>query len=246
MYGVTYYALLSALLIDCDRFIPDLDRSTIGKMVRINAGVLVVWIVISYGLFHADIHYGSRQSEPWSLETVGTVKADQIVTQEVHFENLSMGTAYLKNISTILVNLSEDKKDGTLQVEFSENGDVLSTSEVQISDIAVGEWFRIPIECKVSLGHEYQVTYTVYANELSNPCLLIQDETQAISENDMLYIDGISVNGALANKYEIDEFLFSGKAKICIAFIILAAMEYGIFLIDTGTINKLTSRQRHF
>lgn len=241
MYGVTYYALLSAVLIKCDKLIPNFGRFRFGKEIGINLGVFVMWVLMSYGLFHTDIHYGSRVTEPWSLETVGTARIEETVTQKIHFEDLPMGTAYLKNISTILVNLPEDRKDGILHVEFSENGTVISTSEIQIADVVVGDWFRIPIGCIVALAHEYQVTYTVYGNELSEPCLLIQDQAQATRENDMLYINGLAVDGALANKYEVVEFTLSKKAKMCIAFLVLAVVEYGLslFRIKESTSERL-------
>lgn len=240
MYGVTYYALLSAVLINCQKFVIDFrelkNKVRNRKCIAINAAALVLWFCMSCVLFRVDIHYGAKETEPWSLEVSDTIRFGRqnrsAAVQEMHFDNFTMLSAYLNSISTILVNLPEDKNDGILHVELSENGSMIGTSDVQISDIAAGEWFRIPFGCIVELGHEYQITYTVRDNEFSEPYLLVQDKAQAVGENDTLYIDGVSADGAIVNKYEYDEFILPVKAKVCIVFIILMIIEYGIYLFE--------------
>ena len=238
MYGVTYYAMLSAVLINVQR--PQasgmLAKKWFTKGIVVNLAAFVVWGLLSYGLFHVQIHYGAQEREPWSLETVGTVNAnvDGGVTQEVVFTDFTMLTAYLDGVSTILVNLSDDKKDGILHVELSEEGNVLCKSDVSISGIEVGEWFEIPMGCVVALNHRYQITYTMQDNRQSEPYLLVQDVAQAVGVNEALYADGALVDGALANKYNIDLYILPAEAKVCILFIVLSVMEYVIFLVESG------------
>ena len=45
----------------------------------------------------------------------------------------------------------------------------------------------------------------------------------------LLYADGLLVDGALANKYHLDAYILPVEAKGCILFLVLAVMEYGIF-----------------
>jgi len=238
MYGVTYYAMLSAVLINVQR--PQasgmLAKKWFTKGIVVNLAAFVVWGLLSYGLFHVQIHYGAQEREPWSLETVGTVNAnvDGGVTQEVVFTDFTMLTAYLDGVSTILVNLPDDKKDGILHVELSEEGNVLCKSDVSISGIEVGEWFEIPMGCVVALNHRYQITYTMQDNRQSEPYLLVQDVAQAVGVNEALYADGALVDGALANKYNIDLYILPAEAKVCILFIVLSVMEYVIFLVESG------------
>lgn len=236
MYGITYYAMLSAVLLNVRR--PQASgahlRKWLTKGIVVNMAALVVWGLLSYGLFHVQIHYGAQEREPWSLETVGTVNTNlgSGVAQEVVFTDFTMLTAYLKSVGTILVNLPDDKKDGTLHVELSEDGSVLCASDVSVSDIEPGEWFEIPMGCVVALNHSYQITYNVQGNRQSEPYLLVQDAAQAVGVNKSLYADGALVDGALANKYDIDLYILPVEAKVCILFIVLAAMEYGIFLLE--------------
>lgn len=237
MYGVTYYAMLSAVFINVRR--PQVSgarsKSWFIRDIAANIGVLIVWGLLSYGLFHVNIHYGAQEREPWSLETVGTVntKAGSVV-QEIQFTDFTMPTAYLKSVSTILVNLPDDKKDGTLHIELSEDGCVLCVSDVSISEIEAGEWFEILMGCVVSLNHRYQIMYAVQGNTQSEPYLLVQDKAQSVGVNESLYADGALVDGELANKYDIDLYILPVEVKVCILFIVLAVMEYGIFLLEYG------------
>lgn len=232
MYGVTYYAMLSAVLINVQR--PQIfgmcSKSGFVSAIAVNIAVLAVWGALSYGLLHVNIHYGAEEREPWSLETVGTINTKTgSVVQEVQFIDFTMHTFYLKNISSILVNLPEDKKDGTLHVALSEEGRVLCTADIAISDIEAGAWFDIPMGCVVALSHIYQITYTMQDNSQSEPYLLVQDDAQAVGVNKALYADGLLVDGALANKYHLDAYILPVEAKGCILFLVLAVMEYGIF-----------------
>ena len=134
--------------------------------IVVNLAAFVVWGLLSYGLFHVQIHYGAQEREPWSLESTGTVNANEGsgVVQEVQFTDFTMLTAYLKSVSTILVNLPDDKNDGILHVELSEDGSVLCMADVAVSDIEAGTWFDIPMGCVVALNHIYQITYTMQDN----------------------------------------------------------------------------------
>ncbi|MDE7324445.1 MAG: hypothetical protein K2N73_17365 [Lachnospiraceae bacterium] len=240
MYGVTYYAMLSTVLINVQR--PGALKDILRKKTRnrrslvVNTAVILIWAVMSYGLFHVNIHYGAEQREPWSLETIGTINTNSgsHVMQEVQFTDFTMLTAYLKSVSTILVNLPDDKKDGTLHVEILEHGNLIGTSDVPISSIEAGEWFEIPLGCTVALNQVYQITYAVQDNRQSEPYLLVQDAAQAVGVNKALYADGGLIDGALANKYDFDAFILPVEAKVCIAFIVIAVMEYGIFLFESG------------
>lgn len=244
MYGVSYYALLSAALINCQRgMFRGYDGKSGKKGMVINTAVFAIWICMFSVMLRADVHYGAKEAEPWSLEASGMVnlggeRNGSTAVQDIHFENFTMSTAYLKSISTILVNLPDDKKDGILHVELLENGSVAGMADILIADVAAGEWFEIPIKCAVKLGQEYQVTYTVRDNILSQPYLLMQDKTQAAKENDTLYIDGAPAEGMIANKYAFDEFILSAAAKICILFMVLAFMEYGIFWFEEEKMKK--------
>lgn len=232
MYGVTYYAVLSAVWMNIQK--PQISRirskKGFARGIIVNIAVLAVWVTLSYGLLHVDIHYGAEEREPWSLETVSTINLKTgSVVQEVLFTGFTMHTFYLKSISTILVNLPDDKKDGILHVELSEDGSVLSTADVAVSDIEAGAWFDIPVGCVVALSHSYQITYTVQDNTQSEPYLLVQDRAQAAGVNKVLYAGGLLVDGALANKYHFDAYILPAEAKGCILFLVLAVMEYGIF-----------------
>ena len=233
MYGVTYYAMLSAVLINVRRPQKSGTRSKnwFTREIVVNIAALAVWGTLAFVLFHMNIHYGAEEREPWSLETVGTVNANagSGVVQEIQFTDFTMLTSYLKSVSTILVNLPDDKKDGTLHVALSEDGSVLCTADVAVSDIEAGAWFDIPMGCVVALNHVYQITYTVQDSSQSEPYLLVQDHAQAVGVNKALYADGVPTDGALANKYCFDAYILPAEAKGCILFLVLAVMEYGIF-----------------
>ncbi len=111
---------------------------------------------------------------------------------------------------------------------------MLCTAEVAVSDIEAGAWFDIPMGCVVALNHVYQITYTVQDSSQSEPYLLVQDDAQAVGVNKALYADGLLVDGALANKYHLDAYILPAEAKGCILFLVLAVMEYGIFLLKFG------------
>ncbi len=237
MYGVTYYAMLSAVWMNVQK--PQISgicsKNGFARGIVVNIVVLAVWVTLSYGLLHVDIHYGAEEREPWSLETTGTVNANEGsgVVQEIQFTDFTMLTAYLKSVGTILVNLPDDKKDGILHVELAEDGSVLCTANIAVSDIEAGTWFDIPMGCVVALNHIYQITYTMQDNNRSDPYLLVQDSAQAVGVNKALYANGVSVDGALANKYNIGLYILPVEVKLCITAIALAAMEYGIFFLES-------------
>lgn len=233
MYGVTYYALLSALLMSCERWIPSLHnlRNITGKKVAVNMTLAAIWLVLSYIFLSAAVHYGTKETEPWSLETVGTVNlGENAVMQEVSFDELVTGKAYLKSISTILVNISDDNKEGALHVELAENGNILSAADVSIADIQVGEWFEVPMHCMIYQAHKYQISYSVKDTSVIEPYLLVQDDAQAARENGTLYVGGNNQSGSVANKYEYDEYILSTKAKAAALFILLFILQYILFL----------------
>lgn len=237
MYGVTYYAMLSAVWMNVQRPKESgvRQKNCFIRGIVVNLAAFVVWGLLSYGLFHVQIHYGAQEREPWSLESTGTLNVNEGgVAQEVVFTDFTMLTAYLKSVSTILVNLPDDKNDGILHVELSEDGSVLCMADVAVSDIEAGTWFDIPMGCVVALNHIYQITYTMQDNSLSEPYLLVQDSAQAVGANKALYADGAPVDGALANKYSIDLYILPIEVKMCIAATVLAVMEYGIFLLESG------------
>lgn len=236
MYGVTYYAMLSAVWMNVQRPKESgaRQKNWFIRGIVVNLAAFVVWGLLSYGLFHVQIHYGAQEWEPWSLESTGTLNVNEGgVAQEVVFTDFTMLTAYLKSVSTILVNLPDDKNDGILHVELSEDGSVLCMADVAVSDIEAGTWFDIPMGCVVALNHIYQITYTMQDNSLSEPYLLVQDSAQAVGANKALYADGAPVDGALANKYSIDLYILPIEVKMCIAATVLAVMEYGIFLLES-------------
>ncbi len=237
MYGVTYYAMLSAVWMNVQRPKESgvWQKNWFIRGIVVNLAAFVVWGLLSYGLFHVNVHYGAQEREPWSLESTGTVNANEGsgVVQEVVFTDFTMLTAYLKSVSTILVNLPDDKNDGILHVELSEDGSVLCMADVAVSDIEAGTWFDIPMGCVVALNHIYQITYTMQDNSLSEPYLLVQDSAQAVGANKALYADGAPVDGALANKYCFDAYILPAEAKGCILFLLLAVMEYAIFCYDS-------------
>lgn len=235
MYGVTYYAMLSAVCLNCNRFRPDFGGmvDNIRKNAAINAAAFVLWLAASCVLFQTYIHYGAKESEPWSTDIVGHINIGggyKAAVQNFRFNDFEMDNAYLKSISTILVNLPEDKKDGKLQVDIYENGNIICTSEIDISDVPVGDYFDIPIGREVFWGKEYQAVYTVHDNEKSEPYLVMLSDAQSVKENEVLYLDGVPASGTVANKYKYDDFILSEKAKINIIFVMLAAIEYLVFL----------------
>lgn len=235
MYGVTYYALLSAIFINCESYIPSLSSlgSITKKEVCVNIAIIGGWLVLSYIFLNTIVHYGTTETEPWSMETIDTVNlGEQSVTQEVHFDDLVVGKAYLKNIRAILVNIPDDKKQGALHVEFAQDGDVLGVAEVSIADVDVGEWFEIPMKCVIDNVHNYQITYSVKDANGLEPYFLVQDDAQAARENYTLYINGVARLGSITNQYEYDEYILSKKAKVSIMFIILFILQYIMFLYE--------------
>lgn len=106
---------------------------------------------------------------------------------------------------------------------------MLCASDVPISEIEAGEWFEILMGCVVSINHRYQILYAVQGNTQSEPYLLVQDKAQSVGVNESLYAEGALVDGELANKYDIDLYILPVEVKVCILFIVLAVMEYGIF-----------------
>lgn len=241
MYGVTYYALLSAIFINCKHFVPSLKDlgNVTKKKISVNIATIGIWLLFSYILLNVIIHYGTKETEPWSTEVIDTVNLGEgSVTQIARFDDLIVGEAYLKSIGTILVNIPEDKKDGLLHVEIAENNHVLSKADVSIADIEVGEYFKIPIGCVIHLGREYQITYSVEAVNGLEPYLIVQDDAQAARENGILYVDGVYRTGAVANKYEYDDYILSKKAKISIMFIALFILQYTIFVVEEKNKNR--------
>lgn len=245
MYGITYYGLLSSVLINCDKYIPFFK--SFGKITKkkicINISAIGIWLLLSCALINTTIHYGTTKVEPWSLETMDTINlGERTATQYVHFMDFKIGTAYLKNISTILVNLTDENKNGTLHVEILQDDHVVDTADVPIADISMGEWFDIPIGCMVDMYHEYKVTYSVENANGAEPYLLVQDDAQAVKVNDSLYVEGENRTGAIANRYEYDDYIISLKAKIVILSIILLFMQYGIFIFEDKKCNPESNR----
>lgn len=233
MYGVTYYALLSAFFINCENYAPQRKkfRNTTPKLVGLNIAIVVIWLILSFTFFNITVHYGTKESEPWSTETIDTVNLrEKSVIQEVHFDELALGKAYLKNVSTILVNIPDDKKEGALHVEISENDNLLRMTDVSIKDIEIGEYFKIPLGCIIYSGNKYEITYSLKDVDNIEPYLLLQDDSQAARENGVVYISGTDRSGAIINKYEYDDYILSTKVKISILFIILLILQYILFI----------------
>ncbi|MBD5469541.1 MAG: hypothetical protein HDR19_00055 [Lachnospiraceae bacterium] len=235
MYGVTYYALLSALFIKCKKCasLSENLHNITKKSVIMNISVVVVWFVLLSIFLNTVVHYGTNESEPWSSETIETINlTEKSAVQEVYFNELALGEAYLKSVSTILVNIIDDTKEEILHVEIAENGNVLTMADVSIKDIEIGEYFKIPLGCVIYSGDRYEVSYSLKNVNHIEPYLLIQDDSQAVRENGVLYVDGTDRSGAIINKYEYDDYMLSSKAKIAIMFIVLFILQYMLFLYE--------------
>ncbi|MBQ2115100.1 MAG: hypothetical protein II193_00715, partial [Lachnospiraceae bacterium] len=250
IYGITYYALLSVVFINIGNHIPSLNHICFGKITKrkiyLNISALCIWLLFVFALFKTEIHYGVNKVEPYSLETVGTINLTEMtVIQDINFSDLKTDEAYLKKIRTILVNLTDDNKSGTLCVEILQDDNILASANISIIDIEPGEWFDIPIGCMLYNKYEYKVRYSVKNADSTEPYLLVQDKSQAVRFNGSLYCDGVIQNGAIANQYEYDDYIISLRVKICIAAIVILILQYWILIIeDKEKLKKVENRYK--
>lgn len=235
MYGITYYAVLSAAFVSCERLVPALQslRLDARRIVVVHIAAMILWLVLSYAWMHGEVHYDKHLMEPYSLETIDTVSLqDRTVLQDVYFLDMHTDKIYLKSLNTILVNLPDDKKDGVLYVELWEEDTLVRQNECPIQEINPGEWFQIPMNTIVSTEQKYHITYSVGKGSSANPYLLLQNESQAVPGNRTCFVDGVEQTGSVAAQYSYDRYIVSGYAKIFVVAVLLFGMQYAVWLYE--------------
>lgn len=223
MYGVSYYALFSAAILNCK--MQGAKLSFDKKQLLTDILVIGVWAIFTSFVFSQVIHYDKQEVQQWSLDTTGFVKLekDQTAVQQLSFDVDT--PIYLKNVKTILVNITEDEADGVLCVAFAENGNVVKETDIPVKDITAGDWFSIPIEYAVNPENDYQVMYSAKNFGENVPYLLLQDVSQGAPANKILSVNEETVNGVIANQYEFDTKMLSWKPKLAISLIFLLLLQ---------------------
>jgi hypothetical protein len=224
MLGVTYYAVFSLLFLNFKSFdiiciLKELKNElTNVKMCVQNILILCVTIIVALLLKNVILHCETDKIEPWSSEVVESVDlSDSTVDQQIMFDSIN-GKVYLKNISTVFINLPSQEYSGKLRVELSENGTILKTVEVSLDKAVAGDWFKIPIGCTVYLGNTYNLSYSLVDADNFEPYLFIQDDWQKASSVEQLYINGVATDGGIMMQFEYDRIV-SNKIKL---YIVLA------------------------
>jgi hypothetical protein len=227
MLGVTYYAIFSAFFLNFKSInFKDIlveikhELTNVRKCIQ-NILVFGVIVIVAFLIKNVILHCETEQMEPWSCGVIETVDlSDSTVNQQIMFDSIN-GKVYLKNISTVFINLPTQDYSGKLRVELSENGTILKTVEVSLDEAVAGDWFKIPIGCTVYLGQTYDLTYSLVDAESFEPYLFIQGDWQKAPSVEQLYINGVAKDGGILMQFEYDR-IASNKLKLY--FVLLVAM----------------------
>lgn len=234
MYGITYYALLSAILLNCDISLCCIDlqklRTCLNKKLICSYVLkLCIWFFLGYAVFYSSAYYHMKKIEPASLSGTSYISLDNEthVVQEVLFDFSQ--AMYLENLDVILVNIIDKSDTGTLCVKFMEDGKIIKENQLSISKIIVGEWTKIPIKYVISPGHTYQVDYSV-KNCTANltPYLLTQESSQKVPCNTETYVNDTKNDTITCNIYEFKELRTIQKRL----YIVLITLLLFIILCD--------------
>jgi hypothetical protein len=223
MLGVTYYSVLSMLFLNFSGINVKLKLSELKKIIKKefgnvrnctqNIAILLIVIVSALVLKDTVFHCETTKEEPWSSDISETINLGETsVTQQLVFTDINM-IAYLKNISTVFVNLPNEDYSGKLRVEISDNGELVKSVDVSIDKAVAGEWFKIPIGCVIYENHVYDLTYSLVDADNFEPYIFTQDYTQASPSEEQLYLNGNENENSVLMKLEYDRVI-SNKLKL--------------------------------
>ncbi len=232
MYGVTYYSILCMIFLKIKRVF--IDKKRILYLACIWGGVTC---------FVSQMHYDNMIQKPWSIDTTEVVELNHNrieqnvnfdVEKPIHLKYIKVLLDYSDTLQQIdegilTVTLSDENKiihqeklsikskQPTMQWQVLENEGIVSHIINKI--VRESKWTKIKMDCTIYPKNSYKITYSLDVAD-STIGIKTQEIAQAAPANELLYINGESVNYSIVNRYYYN-YAVPVKIKIYVIFILL-------------------------
>lgn len=195
---------------------------------RLIYGIVLVFCIYCIAIAH-QVRNTYRCSKELDVEGA-QVREFQSLEQSFHASD-----GRLDSLEFLFPYIPENK-EGYLLLCIESEGDVLYKSNITLSRLETGVWYRQMVNIPVRSGRKYCIKLSLGENMLS-PSVYLLDETQAAPESEGCKIDGFLQNGSLAVKYGYQQTFQTVDKVLTGVFmaLLLFVMEMGVFYFQKNS-----------